>query len=317
MSKRRSRVHPNYKTRYRVRNWHDYDRALRCRGDITIWLTPAAIAAWTPLGTRARGGQRRYSDTVIETALTLRMVFGLAWRQTEGLLHSILSLMGLELEVPDHTTLSRRTVGLKVELKRRARGCGSLHLVVDSTGVGLFGEGAWAAARWGGRGRRGWRKLHLGVDADGNIVAAELTDNTTTDAKAFPDLVRQVRAPVHRVTADGAYDRRTVYQAAHELRAHAVIPPARSAVVSGEPVLAERDAHIEHIALVGRRRWRVDVGQHHQARAENTFYRYKSAFGGRLKARNHAAQRNEVMTGCNILNRFAVLGMPVSERIGS
>ena len=120
MSKRRSRVHPNYKTRYRVRNWHDYDRALRCRGDITIWLTPAAIAAWTPLGTRARGGQRRYSDTVIETALTLRMVFGLAWRQTEGLLHSILSLMGLELEVPDHTTLSRRTVGLEVELTRRA-----------------------------------------------------------------------------------------------------------------------------------------------------------------------------------------------------
>ncbi len=316
MSKRRSKVHPSYKTRYRVRNWPDYDRALRRRGDITIWLTPAAIAAWTPLGTGARGGQRRYSETVIEAALTLRMVFGLAWRQTEGLLRSVLSLMGLELEVPDHTTLSRRTVGLEVELKRRAPG-GSLHLVVDSTGVGLFGEGEWAAARWGGRGRRGWRKLHVGVDADGNIVAAELTDNTTTDATAFPDLVGQVRAPVHRVTADGAYDRRTVYQTAHELRAHAVIPPAGSAVVSGEPVLAERDAHIEHIALVGRRRWRVDVGQHQQARAENTFYRYKSAFGGRLKARNHAAQRNEVMTGCNILNQFAVLGMPVSEPIGA
>ena len=119
MSRGRSKVHPRYKTRYRVTNWAEYDRALRDRGDITLWLTPAAIAAWTPLATGAPGGQRRYSDVAIETALAVRLVFGLPWRQTEGLLRSVVSLMGLELDIPDHTTLSRRTGELEVTLDRR------------------------------------------------------------------------------------------------------------------------------------------------------------------------------------------------------
>ncbi|MCP3913899.1 MAG: IS5 family transposase, partial [Actinomycetia bacterium] len=250
------------------------------------------------------GGQRRYSEAAIEAALAVRLVFGLPWRQTEGLLGSVLSLMGLELQVPDHTTLSRRTAGLDVGLElRTARG--PLHLMVDATGVGLFGEGEWAAAKWGGRGRRGWRKLHVAVDDDGTIVAAELTDNTRADATVFPDLLAQVPAPIRRVTADGAYDRRAVYEVLAERGAQAIIPPSRKAVVSGEGVLADRDAHIEHISHVGRRRWRQDVGQHQQARAENTFYRYKGTFGGRLRARGPAAQRNEVITGCRILNRMA------------
>ena len=132
-------MHPNHKRRFRVKNWPAYDRALRGRGDITVWLTPAAIAAWTPLPTGSRGGQSRYSDVVIEAALTLWLVFQLPWRQTEGLLASIITVMGLTLDVPDHTTLSRRTAGLDVRLKHRDPSR-PLDLVIDTTGVGVFGE---------------------------------------------------------------------------------------------------------------------------------------------------------------------------------
>ncbi|MCP3912412.1 MAG: IS5 family transposase, partial [Actinomycetia bacterium] len=166
MSKARSKIHPKYKTRYRVRNWADYDRALVSRGDLTLWFSPRALAAWKPLKNGLRGGQRRYSDVVIETALTLRLVFGLPWRQTEGLLASILVLMGVELDTPDHTTLSRRARALDVQLQR-VPATGPVHLIVDATGLGIVGQGEWAAAKWGSRGRRGWRKLHLGVDEVG------------------------------------------------------------------------------------------------------------------------------------------------------
>ena len=314
MGKSRSKVHPNHKTKYRIRNWRSYDRALRQRGDITLWLSPAAIAAWTPLPTGVRGGQRQYSDVVIEAALTLRMVFGLPWRQTEGLLGSVLGLMGMALKVPDHTTLSRRTSQLDVALKQRAVH-EPLNIVIDATGVGVFGEGEWAAAKWGARGRRGWKKLHIAADDEGFIVAAELTDKAVADATALPDLLAQVPSPIARLIADGAYDRVAVYQAIHDCGAHAVIPPATTAKICGETALMERDAHLEHIEKVGRRQWRIDVGHHQQARAENTFFRYKTAFGGRMKSRSPAAQRNEALAGCNILNRFTALGRPQSEKV--
>ena len=215
---------------------------------------------------------------------------------------SLLSMMGLDLEVPDHTTLSRRTSGLDVVLGQR-RVDEALHVMVDATGVWLFGEGEWAAAKWGRRGKRGWRKLHLATDQGGFIVAARLTHNSVADATAFPELVGQVTAPIRRVTADGAYDRRGVYAAVAALGARAVIPPARTAVVAGAPALAQRDAHVEHVRRVGRRCWRVAVGHHQQVRAENTFYRYKRAFGGRMKA---------PLLGCAILNQLRALGAPLS-----
>ena len=314
MKKRRSKIHPNQKSPNRVANWAEYDRSLRQRGDITIWFTPAAIGAWKTLSAGLRGGQLRYSDVAIEVALALRMAFGLAWRQTEGLLSSLVSLMCLELDVPDHTTLARRTSGLEVALAKGRRK-GPLHLIVDATGLGMYGEGEWAEGKWGGRGKRGRRKLHIAVDETGFIVAAELADNTVADASAFPVLLGQVSPPVARVTADGAYDRRAVFDVIETLGATSVLPPARTAVISGEGSFSDRDRHLEHIRRVGRLRWRLDVGQHEQSLAENTFYRYKTAFGSRLKSRTRVAQRNEIVTGCNILNRFAALGMPQSLKI--
>ncbi len=171
-----SRVHPKYKTKYRVQNWAAYDRGLVRRGSITLWLTPEAVAAWKPQRSGKPGGQPRYSDLAIETALTLRLVFHMPLRQTEGFLSSIFEMMGVDLEVPDHTTLSRRGQCLEVALSRIATNNAPIHLVIDSTGLSIVGEGEWAAAKHGGKGRRGWKKLHLGVDGSGAIIAQVLTD---------------------------------------------------------------------------------------------------------------------------------------------
>jgi hypothetical protein len=152
MSKSRSKVHPKYKARFRVTNWSEYDRALVRRGDLTLWFTSELIAAWQPRRVGLRGGQMRYSDVAIETALTLRLLFRLPWRQTEGLLASIFTLLSLGLKAPDHTTLSRRSSGLREERHRLPR-TEPVHLIVDATGLAVVGQGQWAAAKWGECGR--------------------------------------------------------------------------------------------------------------------------------------------------------------------
>ncbi len=172
-----SRVHPKYKTRYRFANWAQYDQALVQRGDITLWITPAAIRAWKPRSSRRRVAPRKYSDLAIETALTLRAVFQLPLRQAEGFLRSLLNLMDLSLEVPDHTTLSRRSTGSRVALGAQVSKR-PVHLIIDSTGLSIVGEGEWAAAKHGKRGKRGWRKLHIGVDRSGQIVVQVLTSSS-------------------------------------------------------------------------------------------------------------------------------------------
>ena len=155
----RSRVHPKYKTKYRASNWAEYDRALVQRGDITFWISEDAVSTWKPAPTGLRGGQKKFSDHAIETALTLRLVFKLPLRQAEGFLRSVLSLMSVDLEAPDHTTLSRRGQSLKVDLHPVA-GNKPFHPIVDSTGLSIVGEGEWASAKYGGRGKRAWKKLH-------------------------------------------------------------------------------------------------------------------------------------------------------------
>ena len=186
----KSRVHPKYKTKYRVSNWAEYDRALVQRGDITLWISTDATDAWKPAPSGRRGGQRKFSDHTIETALMLRLVFKLPLRQAEGFLRSLLSLMGVDLEAPDHTTFSRRSQHLDVDF-HLVPANEPIHLIVDSTGLSIVGEGEWAAAKHGGKGKRGWRKLHLGVDGSGVIVAQVLTDGNADDAATVPDLLGQ------------------------------------------------------------------------------------------------------------------------------
>ena len=297
-----SSVHPKYKTKYHVGNWPAYDRALVQRGDITVWLAPDVIAAWEAVGVGTRGGQLQYSDLAIETALTLRLIFHLPLRQTEGFLTSIFGMLGLDLSAPDHTTLSRRGQHLDLTLRRAPTGAG-LHLIVDSTGLSIVGEGEWAAAKHGGRGRRGWKKLHLGVDRSGVIVARALTEASVDDATTGITLIEAVDGALGRVTADAAYDTIGFYEAAGARGATVVVPPTSTAHVSRHgPRSSARDRTILVVKERGRRRWKKTSGYHGQARVENAFFRYKSIIGDSLRACSPAGRGTEVDLACNILS---------------
>ena len=312
-----SKVHPTYKTKYRVANWAAYNQALVRRGDVTVWLSSEAIAAWTPRRSGRRGAQQRYSDLAIETALTLRLLYHLPLRQAEGFLHALFGMMRLDPSAPDYTTLSRRSQHLRRRLRLVPPG-EAVHLVLDSTGLSIVGEGEWAAAKHGGCGWRGWRKLHLGVDQSGVILVHTLTEATGDDATTALDLLTAVEGPLVRVTADAASDAVAVYETAGARRgATVVIPPARTANVSGHgPRSPARDRTITLVKQLGRRQWKQASGYHHQGRVENTFFRYKSIIGDGLGARSPAGQGSEVVLGCEILNRMTALGRPVSYRIG-
>ncbi len=251
----RSRIHPKYKIKYRVSNWAEYDQALVQRGDITLWISEDAIWCWKPAPTGRRGAQRKFSNHAIETALTLRLVFNLPLRQAEGFLRSVLALMDVDLEAPDHTTLSRRSQSLNVD-RHRVAGDEPIHLVVDSTGLSIVGEGEWAAAKYGGRGRRGWKKLHLGVDRTGMIVAQALTDGRADDAKAALDLIDSIEGDIESLTADAAYDTLAIYDASAARGTEVVIPPARSATRSRQRRFrsSARDRTIMRVKEIGRLR---------------------------------------------------------------
>jgi len=311
-----SYVHPPYKTKYRVENWREYEKGLRDRGDVTIWFSEAAMAAWTPPANGKRGGQRQYSDLAIETALTLRLVFHLPLRQTEGFVGSLLKPMGLDLTAPDHTTLSRRGSKLEVALRSRIPS-GPVHLIVDSTGLKIMGQGQWAAAKHGVKGIRAWRKLHIGVDVNGVIIAEQITDSSVDDSIVVPELLEQVDTEIECFTADGAYDTCSIREALAARGATAVVPPARTAVESNRdaPAGRARDAAVARMQEVGRRQWKKEAGYHQQGRAENTFFRYKRILGGRLYARDPVAQEVEVRLGCNVLNRMLELGAAGSVAI--
>jgi IS5 family transposase len=261
-----------------------------------------------------RGGQRQYSDVAIETALTLRLLFHLPLRQTEGFLHSLFGMMGLELAAPDHTTLSRRGHFTRA---RVPTGKG-LHLIVDSTGLSIVGEGEWARAKHGVRGTRGCKKLHLGVDRSGVIIAHALTEGTVDDATTAIELIKALDGGLTSVTGDAAYDTIAFYNAAGARGATVVVPPAKTAKVSRrKPRSSARDRTIRKVHAVGRRRWKRESGYHRQARVENAFFRYKLIIGESLHARSPAGQASEAVLACHIINQMTQRGRPASYAIGS
>ena len=268
---------------------------------MTLWLSAEAIAAWTASRSGRRGGQRRSSDLAIETALTLRLIYHLPLRQAEGFLHALFGIMRLDLSVPDYTTLSRRSQHLKRRLRLVPPGEG-LHLVLDSTGLSIVGAGEWAAAKHGGRGRRGWRKLYRGVDQSGVIRVHTLTEATSDDATTALDLLTAVESPLVRVTADAASDTVAAYETATARGATVIIPPAKTANISGHgPRSPARDRTITWVKQLGRRRWKQVSGYHRQSRVENAFFRDKSLIGDGLRARSPDRQGSEVVLGCEIL----------------
>jgi hypothetical protein len=266
-----ARRHRIPKQRHQVTNWAEYDASLRQRGSLTVWFTEEAIAAWCAEPRTTRGGQSHYSSLAIRTALTLRAVFRLALRQTEGLIGSILQLLGLDLAVPDHSTLSRRAETL--EVPRPIPRTGPVHLLVDSTGLRLCGPGEWLVEKHGTQRRRSWRKLHIGVDAEsGQILASELTSHDVDDGSQVEPLLDQITAPLVSLTGDGAYDQAGIYGTVAERHPEAdVIVPPRSTAVLSEDVEAtptQRDRHLQSNQEHGRMGWQKRSGYNRRALVE-------------------------------------------------
>lgn len=308
------------KATYRIRNWKEYDAALKQRGSITFWVSEDVIEQWNnPEKTGKRGASNEYSDLAIATMATVKSLFHLAGRQTEGFLESLFNLMHIELKTPDHSTLSRRLGKLSVTLpvipKDKA-----VHVVVDSTGVKVYGEGEWKTRQHGVSKRRTWRKLHLGVDENtGEILAAVVSTNNYHDSEVLPDLLEQIPENIEQVSGDGAYDTFDCYDAIEQGQAKAVIPPRKDAKIhqhgNCKAPPHPRDKNLRRIRKVGRKRWKQESNYHRRSIAETTMFRLKAIFGGKLRSRKFDNQAVELFLQCAALNRMIQLGKPDSYKV--
>jgi len=308
------------KQKRKVTNTAAYDAALRQRGSLTIWFTEDAIEGWRAQPRTTAGGQSWYSPLAILTALTLRAMFHLALRQTEGLIGSIIHLLGLALAVPDHSTLSRRAATLKVPRPRPRQQGEPMHLLVDSTGLKLCGAGEWLVEKHGAKTRRSWRTLHIGMDADtGQIVAATLTRKEVDDGSQVGSLLDQVSVSVASFTADGTYDQDSVSAAVAQRHPDAaiIVPPRSTAVPSetAEAAPTQRDRHLQFIAKHGRAAWQKASGYTIRARAEAAIGRFKQVIGDGLRSRTDERRATEVNVAVHALNRLLDLGRPNSVRV--
>jgi Transposase DDE domain len=300
------------KRQYRIRNWRDYNRALIGRGSLTLWVERRAVNKWRETAAPARRGRRRfYSDLAITCALTLREVYGLPLRSTQGLVSSVLRLLGADLPAPHYSTLSRRAASLAVPLRRR--GAGPLHLAVDSTGIKLYGEGEWKVRLHGTEKRRTWRKLHLLIDhGTQEALACSMSEQYVLDRRELPGLLADVEGEVAEVLGDGAYDFRDCYKAIHARGARAVIPPQVRARVRSGTEFRDRNMAVLRGRAVGRDEWKKEAGYHRRSLAETAMMRLKTIFSDKLKARGWRRQETELRVRCMAMNRMTQLGMPQS-----
>jgi hypothetical protein len=314
------RRHHIPKPRRRITNWPVYEAGLRRRGDLTFWLDEAALSGWVAPHRTTRGGQPLCSDAAIELVLTLRLVFHLALRQAEGLARSALRLLGLDLRVPDHSTLSRRSRGIARRQPRAARRDGDIHVILDSTGLQVFGQGEWDAEKHG-RMPRQWRKLHLAIDAQtGEIVAHVLTGKDAGDITAVPGLLATVEGPIGSVIADGAYDGASVYEAAairqHDPPPYIVIQPRAPSLANADTTTLPtvRDRHVQLIAEKDRMAWQKATGYGRRSLVETAIGRYKRIIGPKLGARSSDGEQGEVAIAVQVLNRMIRIAKPISVR---
>ena len=305
------------KRKYRIRNWHDYDTALVNRGRLTLWLDAETLQHWHECKrTGKRGKPRLYTDQAIVCALRLGAIYHLPLRATEGLLASLVALSGSDVPVPDYSTLCRRRKRLSILLSPPTPS-EPLHLVVDGTGLKVFGEGEWKVRQHGVSKRRTWRKVHLAIDqATGLIHAAATTANSISDGQMLPALLEQIPTAIDQVSADGIYDQRACYAAIAAREAQATIPPRRNARVwqhgNCKAVRLARDENLRRIRLVGRAKWKYESGYHRRSLAETAVFRLKTIFGPMLRSRSEAAQDMETLLRLDALNTMTALGMPQS-----
>ena len=302
---------------YQVKNWSQYNDSLVNRGDITLWFDDSITDHWNHDNVECKVGRPYlYSDSTILCLLMLKVLFRLPYRQTEGLGRALLKLANIDVKVPDYTSLAKRAASLEVNIDA-GKAAGPIDLVVDSTGLKVFGEGEWKVRQHGADGRRTWRKLHLAVNpATHEIEAQVLTDNATHDGTVVNELLDQVSTDVKSFRGDGAYDQWAVYERLERDKIDAIIPPRSNAKIKqhgnchADP--KPRDCAIRAIRAGSKSEWKKNTDYHLRSNAETAMSRIKSAFGERLQCRKFQNQVTEAATRCKLLNWFVALGMPLS-----
>ncbi|MDO8260845.1 MAG: IS5 family transposase [Candidatus Magasanikbacteria bacterium] len=309
------------KKKYRINNWSSYNNSLKQRGTIEIWINDDILDKWKAVPSGKPGAQPIYSDLAIQVVLQIGKVFHQKLRQSEGLLENVFKLMGVAQSVPDYSTVSRRSFSLNVMLTKKVRKSNERKIVViDSTGLKVYGEGEWKVRQHGISKRRTWRKAHLIASPDGEILAAKLTENNIADCDAFVDLLNQVTGKIDSLAGDGGYDKEKVYQACVEKKIkHILIPPQKNAKIkfhgnlNSEP--HPRDENLRQIRKTTRKQWKKESGYHVRSLAETTMFRFKTIFGDRLNARKFENQVTEFLTAISVMNKMTKLGMPDSYSI--
>jgi len=308
------------KALYRVKNWSEYEKALVQRGSITFWMSDDFEEKWMHAGKKQRGSQFDYSDQAIFVMLTVKEVFHQTNRGVEGFVRSLFRMMKVNLPVPDHSTLSRRGKELKVKLPKNAHQ--NLNIVMDSTGLKIYGEGEWKVRQHGVSKRRTWRKLHIGANPEGGeIQAVLLTENSVSDDAAVKGLLEQIEQEIVKFAADGAYDKRKVYDSlnAHSPAVTILIPPRKNARIwkhgNTKAERLKRDENLRSIRKHGRKEWKKESGYHVRSLAETAMFRLKTIFGDELSARLLETQTTQALVRCAALNKMTHLGMPQSYKM--
>lgn len=306
------------KSRYCVRNWAEYNKALVNRGSLTVWFDEDSIVEWhkTPL-TGQRGRPQDYSKAAILCALTLRNLFQLPLRATEGLVSSLIELLRLPITAPNYTTLSRRQRTLNIPKYQSKNPGEPIHLVVDATGMKVYGEGEWKVRQHGKEKRRTWRKLHIAVDeATHDIVMAIVTEANVHDGEVL-DLLLPDNLNITQVTGDGAYDTHSCYQTTINVGAKPCFPPRENAVRNKptDEAWRLRNHTVSRVKDKGLKKWKEKNNYHRRSLTETANFRLKKIFGSHVASRNFENQCIELGLRCRILNKMNQLGMPDSVKI--
>lgn len=298
---------------YRLRNWSEYNKSLTGRGSLTLWISPDVERTWFAEPARANGRPTTYSDAAMTAIACIRAVMCLPLRPTQGFLESFFRRIGSRLPVPHYTTIARRLGSLKVDFRPFAAAEGPIDIVIDSTGIKVFGEGEWKVRQHGASKRRTWKKLHLAVDAKTHeIVAAEVTENNVHDCSVVDELLSQIPGEIRSIAADGAYDTEWCYFLTAERGAKSLVSLRKNAARWKDDSVGRRlrNANFDRVMEIGSTSWKVESWYHRRSLAETAMYRMKVAFGDRVASRRTDRQKAELLIRVKALNEFTRLGMP-------
>jgi IS5 family transposase len=300
-------------SQYKITNWSEYNQALKQRGSLDIWVDNEVEKSWYYTGKKQKGAQYTYSDNCIEMICIIKEIYKLPYRQAEGFMRSLIKRMQWKVKVPDYTVINRRR--RKLNIKVEGTITGKKFILIDSTGLKVYGEGEWKVRQHGFSKYRTWRKIHLTVDeSNGLIESCEMTTNAVDDSQMIETLLVQVKGKIEKLAGDGGYDKIRVYKELEKRKIEPIIPPRITAKISKHGNCSgpekPRDKNIRQIRKAGKKKWKLKTGYHRRSLIETTMFRFKNEFGEKLKSREFKQQQIEVKIKCFALNKIITLGKP-------